>query len=56
MMIRDGVLVTPPCTSSVLESITHTLLLLARELGLITQERDIDRTELYLAEEVFYVW
>ena len=54
MMIRDGVLVTPPCTSSVLESITRdTLLLLARELGLITQERDIDRTELYLAEEVF---
>jgi len=54
MMVRDGILVTPPCTASILESITRdSLLTLAGETGLTTQERDIDRTELYLAEEVF---
>jgi branched-chain amino acid aminotransferase len=54
MMVRDGFLVTPPRTAAILESITRdTLLTLAGEAGLITQEREIDRTELYLAEEVF---
>ena len=54
MMVRDGFLVTPPRTAAILESITRdTLLILAGEAGLITQEREIDRTELYLAEEVF---
>jgi branched-chain amino acid aminotransferase len=54
MMMRDGILVTPPRTAAILESITRdTLLLLAEETGLATQERDIDRTELYLADEVF---
>jgi len=54
MMVRDGILVTPPRTSSILESITRdTLLTLAGEISLATQEREIDRTELYLAEEVF---
>ena len=54
MMVRNGTLVTPPCTSAILESITRdTLLTLAGEAGLITEVREIDRTELYLAEEVF---
>jgi branched-chain amino acid aminotransferase len=55
MMIRDGKLVTPDLTSSVLESITRdALLVLARqELGLTVEERPLDRTELYLADEVF---
>lgn len=54
MMVRDGVLVTPPTTSSLLESITRaTLLDLAAEIGLSTQIREIDRTELYIADEVF---
>jgi branched-chain amino acid aminotransferase len=55
MMVRDGKLVTPDLTSSVLESITRdAVLVLARqELGLIVEERPIDRTELYLADEVF---
>lgn len=54
MMVRDGILVTPPCTAAILESITRdSLLTLAGETGLTTQEREIDRTELYLAEEVF---
>lgn len=53
-MVRNGQLVTPPTTSSVLESITRdTLMVLAREAGLMVVERSVDRTELYLADEVF---
>jgi len=55
MMVRDGVLVTPPVTAGILESITRSTLLelAARELGLAVLEREVDRTELYVAEEVF---
>ena len=55
MMVRDGVVITPPVTSNVLEGITRrTIIQLAREeLGLEVVERDIDRTELYLADETF---
>jgi branched-chain amino acid aminotransferase len=53
-MFRKGRLVTPPTTSSVLESITReTIIILAEEVGLVVEEREIDRTELYLANEVF---
>lgn len=54
-MVRDGKLITTPITANILEGITRsTVLELARnELGLQTQEREIDRSELYLAEEVF---
>lgn len=53
-MVRKGELVTPPITDSILESITReTLLELAHGLELKTCERHIDRTELYIAEEVF---
>lgn len=55
MMVRDGVLVTPDVTQSILESITRDAIIqLAREeLGLEVVERAIDRTELYIAEEAF---
>jgi branched-chain amino acid aminotransferase len=53
-MVRNGQLVTPPTTSSVLESITRdTLIVLAGEAGMTVVERPVDRTELYLADEVF---
>ena len=53
-MVRNGQLVTPPTTSSVLESITRdTLIVLANEADLKVIERSVDRTELYLADEVF---
>jgi branched-chain amino acid aminotransferase len=54
-MLRNGVLITPPVTAAVLESVTRaTLLELASaELGLRVQEREIDRTELYFADEAF---
>lgn len=55
-MIRDGTLVTSPVTSGILESITRaTLIKLFREqLDRPVIERDIDRTELYIADELFY--
>jgi branched-chain amino acid aminotransferase len=56
-MVRKGKLVTPPISSDILESITRTTLIedLAPDvLGLEVVERDIDRTELYVAEEAFF--
>jgi branched-chain amino acid aminotransferase len=54
MMVRDGTIVTPPITSGVLDSITRdTLLVLARESSVPFVVREIDRSELYLAEEIF---
>jgi branched-chain amino acid aminotransferase len=55
MIVRDGKLITPDLGSSILESITRdALIVLAREsLGLEVIERSVDRTELYLADEVF---
>jgi branched-chain amino acid aminotransferase len=54
-MVRDGRLVTPGKSSDILESITRdTILALYRESeGREAEERDIDRTELYFAEEMF---
>ena len=53
-MVRRGVLTTPSLTSSILESITRsTVIKLASDLAIQVTERDIDRTELYLAEEIF---
>ncbi len=56
MIVRDGVVITAPVTANVLEGITrHSLITLLREeLGLTVIEREIDRTELYLAEEAFF--
>ena len=54
-IVRDGILMTPPLTASILESITReTIIKLAREvLNIETIERDIDRTELYICDEAF---
>lgn len=53
-IIRDGKLITPLLTDSVLESITRdTLLILAKEIGYDVEERTIDRTELYMCDEAF---
>lgn len=55
-MIRGGVVVTPPVTEDVLEGITRrTLMTLLRdELGLEVHERVIDRSEVYLADELWF--
>ena len=56
-MLRDGCLVTPPVTSNILEGITRDAVIeLAREeLGLRTVERRIDRSEVYICDEAFFV-
>lgn len=53
-IVRAGRLATPDTSTDILEGITRdTLLQLAPTLGLEVQQRSIDRTELYKAEEVF---
>jgi len=54
-MVRGGQLLTPPVTAGILESVTRdTIVTLAQEAGLAVVERQIDRTELYVAEELFF--
>ena len=54
-MVKGDTLITPRLTDSVLESITRdTVIKLAtEELGMKFQERTIDRTEVYMADEAF---
>jgi branched-chain amino acid aminotransferase len=54
-MVRKGVLYTPPVTSNVLEGIVRRSIieLAEKEFGLRVVEREIDRTEIYLADELF---
>lgn len=54
MMVRDGKLITPPISDDILEGITRkTVLQLAREqLNIDIVERKIDRTEIYIADEL----
>ena len=54
-LIRDGVAITPPITSNILEGITRrsVIQLLRDELHIPVEERLIDRTEVYLADEAF---
>jgi branched-chain amino acid aminotransferase len=56
-MVKQGKVVTPPVTDNVLEGITRrtAITLFRDELGLEVVERSVDRTELYLADEVFFV-
>ena len=54
-LVRKGALITPPVSAGILEGITRSAIieLAARELGLLVVERDVERTELYQAEEIF---
>lgn len=55
-ILRGGVLITPPVTANILEGITRAdvMGLAVSELGLRVVEREIDRTELYYADEVYF--
>jgi len=55
-MFRKGKLITPPTSDNILEGITRELVMkLAKEdLGLEVVERSISRSELYVADEVFF--
>jgi branched-chain amino acid aminotransferase len=54
-LVINGELVTPASSENILLGITRdTVMELARrELGRITRERQVDRTELYIADEMF---
>lgn len=55
-MLRDGVVYTPPVKDNILEGITRrtVMTLLRDDLGVDVLERSIDRTELYIADELWF--
>ncbi|MBT8049140.1 MAG: branched-chain amino acid transaminase [Xanthomonadales bacterium] len=53
-IVQKGRLLTPPASSSILSGLTReTVIILASELGISTQESTISREQLYAADEVF---
>ena len=53
LMVRDGVVATPPPSEGAVESITLRIITeLAREEGIEVVQRPVDRSELYIAEEL----
>lgn len=54
-MIRDGRILTPPATSSILTGLTRdTVIKLAGRIGITVEEKAIPREALYLADELFF--
>lgn len=54
-IVRDGVLITTPVYADILEGITRrTLLQVAEDLGIPTEVRQIQRSELYVSDEIFF--
>jgi len=53
-VVRDGVLMTPPVSDDILEGVTRKAILeLAEVFGIPTELRSIDRSEIYVADEMF---
>ena len=53
-MVRDGVALTPPVSDDLLEGVTRKAIMeLLDNEGIPVQERSIDRSELYVADEAF---
>ncbi len=53
-VVREGEIVTPPHVAAILDGINRkSVIQIARDLGYTVVERDLARSELYLAEEVF---
>lgn len=54
-IVRDGALVTPPISSDILEGITRrSIIQIAQEENIPVEQRTIDRSELYIADEAFF--
>ncbi|MGZ8595499.1 MAG: branched-chain amino acid transaminase [Actinomycetota bacterium] len=54
-VVKDGDLFTPPTADGCLEGITrNSVMTMARDLGYAVHERSLVRTDLYLADEVFF--
>ncbi len=56
-IVRGGQVITPPVTAGILESITRAFLIemIPAALGVPVVEREIDRTELYMSQEAFFL-
>jgi branched-chain amino acid aminotransferase len=53
-IVRNGVLITPGESSDILEGINRkTVLEIAHSMDMLVEERTIDLTELYIADEIF---
>jgi len=53
-IVRDGMLITPGVDQDILEGITRASVIeLARDMGIEVIERPVDKTELFIADEVF---
>jgi len=53
-VVRDGVLYTPPVNDDILEGVTRLAMMeLASTLGFKVEVRSIDRSEIYVADEMF---
>lgn len=53
-IVRNGEIITPGCDQDILEGITRdSILTAARDLGIPVVERSIDKSELFIADEVF---
>ncbi|HAX60947.1 MAG TPA: branched chain amino acid aminotransferase [Elusimicrobia bacterium] len=53
-IVKNGVIFTPPTSSSILAGITrHTVFTLARDMGMRIEQHSIPRESLYIADEVF---
>lgn len=54
-MVRDGKLITPSVSDDILEGITRrSIMSIAEAEGIEVVERSIDRSEMYIAEEMFF--
>ncbi len=53
-IVRNGALITPGVSTDLLEGITRaSVIAIARDTGIPVEERVVDRTELYIADEAF---
>lgn len=53
-MVRNNKLITPGFNQDILEGITRaSILTIAKDMGIETEERAVDKTELFIADEVF---
>ncbi len=54
-IVRNRKLITPPVSDDILEGITrNAIITISKDLGYPVEERHIARTELYVADEVFF--
>lgn len=55
-LVRDGRAITPPVSDNILEGIVRrsVIQLMRDEMGIDVEERTIDRTELFIADEAFF--